>query len=63
MPFQGAGKVVAGELAALIGIKDLRSAIARERFLQGLDAKIGVERVGQPSGQHRAADPIMITTK
>ena len=28
VPFQGAGEVVAGELAALVGIEDLRLAIA-----------------------------------
>src|SRR5437763_10239064 len=28
VPFQGAGEVVAGELAALVGIEDLRPAIA-----------------------------------
>jgi len=34
MPLQGAGKIVTGELAALVGIEDFRSAIARERFLK-----------------------------
>src|SRR6516165_9797611 len=58
VPFQGAGKVVAGELAPLVGIEDFRPAMARERFLERLDAKIGVERVGETPGQHRAADPI-----
>jgi len=38
MPLQGSGKIVAGELAALVGIEYLRSAIARERFLECLDA-------------------------
>src|SRR5437660_10590687 len=41
VPFQGAGKVVASELAALVGIEDLRPSIARERFLERLDTKIG----------------------
>src|SRR5690242_7617405 len=58
MPLQGTGKIVTGELAALVGIEDFRSAIARERFLECLDAKIGVERVGEAPGQHRAADPV-----
>src|SRR6201989_79508 len=58
IPLQGAGKIVTGELAALVGIEDFRSAIARERFLECLDAKIGVERVGEAPGQHRAADPV-----
>jgi transposase len=46
MPRQAAGKIVAGELAALIGTKDLRPAIERERFLERLDTEIGAERVG-----------------
>jgi hypothetical protein len=50
MPLQGAGKIVTGELAALVGIEDFRSAIARERLLERLDAKIGVERVGEAPG-------------
>src|ERR1700716_2833392 len=29
MPLQGAGKIVTGELAALVGIEDFRSGIAR----------------------------------
>src|ERR1700741_3837488 len=40
---------------ALVGIEDFRSAIARERFPEGLDAKSGVEGVGEAPGQHRAA--------
>ena len=58
MPLQDAGEVVTGELAALVGIEDFRSAIARERFLERLDAKISVERVGKAPCQHRAAHPI-----
>ena len=58
MPLKGAGEVVTGELAALVGIEDFRSAIARKRFLERLDAKIGVERVGKAPGQHRAAHPV-----
>src|SRR5215470_13534543 len=58
MVFQSAGEVVTGELAALIGIKDLWPAIAGECFLKRFDAKIGAERVGQPPRQHGAADPI-----
>jgi hypothetical protein len=30
---QGAGEVVAGELAALVGVEDLGAAVQRERFL------------------------------
>jgi len=31
----------------LVGIEDFRSAIARERFLERLDAEISVDRVGE----------------
>jgi hypothetical protein len=31
---QGAGEVVAGELAALVSIEDFRPAMQRERFLE-----------------------------
>jgi len=31
---QGAGEVVTGELAALVGIEDLGSAVPGERFLE-----------------------------
>jgi hypothetical protein len=41
-----------------VGIEDFRSAIARERFLERFDAKIGVERVGEAPGEHRAAHPV-----
>ena len=60
---EGAGEVVAGELAALIGIEDFWRTIALERFLERLDTEIGAERVGQPPRQHRTATQSMITTK
>src|SRR5499427_1167308 len=50
MPLQGAGKVVTGEVAPLVGIEDFRPAMARKRFPERLDAKIGVERVGETPG-------------
>src|SRR5215471_209728 len=58
VPFQGTGEIAASELAALVGIEDFRSAIARERFLERFDAKIGVERVAEAPGEHRAAHPV-----
>src|SRR5438445_10752841 len=45
MSLEGAGEIVAGELAALVGIEDLRPAVARERFLERLHTKIGAEGV------------------
>jgi len=58
VPLQGAGEFVAGELAALIGVEDLGSAIPSERLLERLDTELGAERVGQSPRQHRAAHPV-----
>jgi hypothetical protein len=55
---EGAGGIVAGEMAALIGIENFRPAMARQRFLECLDTEIGAERVGQSPRQYRTADPI-----
>src|SRR5580704_4842724 len=44
VPLQGAGEFVAGELAALIGVEDLGSAIPSERLLERLDTELGAER-------------------
>jgi hypothetical protein len=55
---QRAGKVVAGELAALVGIEDLGPAVPQERFFEGLDAEFRAERVRQPPRQHGAAHPV-----
>ena len=46
MAFENAGEVLAGELAALVGIKNLCGAMSLEGFLQRFDAKAGIERVG-----------------
>src|SRR3982074_1700389 len=54
---QGAGEVVAGELAALVGIEDLGPAIPGEAVLERLDTELGAERVRQPPPQHPAAHP------
>jgi hypothetical protein len=40
VPFQGAGEVVAGELATLVGIEDLGPVVLAERFLERLDTKL-----------------------
>jgi hypothetical protein len=58
VPLQGAGEFVAGELAALIGIEDLGSAIPSERLLERLDTELGAERVGQSPRHHRVAHPV-----
>lgn len=52
------GKFAAGELAALVSIEDFRRAATRDRFLQGLDAEIGGQRVRQAPSQNPATVPI-----
>ena len=49
---QALGEGEAGDLAALIGIEDLRLAVASQRLLELLDAKAGeVEReIRRPAG-------------
>ena len=53
----GVCKVGAGELAALIGVEDLRLAKPPQRLFQRIDAEVGVQRVRNPPGQ-RAPDRI-----
>ena len=48
----------AGELAALVGIEDLRPAMTGQRVVERLDAKVRVQAVRQPPGQHMPARPI-----
>src|SRR3546814_15332692 len=45
-------------LAALVGVEELRSAVALGRLVQRLDAEPGVQGVGQSPGQHLAAPPV-----
>ena len=47
-----------GELAALIGVEDLRNAVAFQRLRQRRQAELGVHRVGQPPRQHPPAGPV-----
>src|SRR4051812_24404350 len=49
---------VNGELAALVGIEDLRPAVADQSFLQGIDAEVGVQRVRNSPSQHRPRVPV-----
>src|SRR5205807_10009547 len=42
---QSAGEVVAGKLAALVGVEDLGPAAVDERILERRDAKVGAEGV------------------
>ena len=42
----GGGELQAGELAAVVGIEDLRPAVALQGFCEGLYAEAGIEGVG-----------------
>ena len=63
MGLQNAGEVLAGELAALVGVEDLGPTVSRERFLERFDTEVGAERVGQPPCQHRRLTQSMMTTR
>ena len=55
---QAPGEGEAGELAALIGIENLRLAMASQRLIERLDAKVRVQGVRQPPSQHMPTRPI-----
>ena len=48
----------AGELAALVGVEDLRCAVAVHRLLHRLDTEVRRQRVRQAPRQHPAAGPV-----
>ena len=55
---QESRELLAGELAALIGIEDLGLARLCERLLDRVQTEIGRERVGESPGQHPATGPV-----
>jgi hypothetical protein len=55
---QGGHKVVAGKLTALVGVKNLRGAVAGERLGEGAQTKIHLQRIRQLPAQHEAAVPV-----
>src|SRR5215212_8657625 len=55
---QHAGEVVAGELRALIGVEDLRPAVAGQRLFQRLDAERRLQGDRQPPGENPTAEPV-----
>ena len=57
MFFQETGEGLAGELSALIGVKDIRSAFP-QRLFQRLDAEVGVQGIGEAPGEHVTAVPV-----
>src|SRR6516162_6334041 len=57
-PIEHCDDLGVGELAALVGVEDLRPAVSGQRFLQGLDAEVRAERVRQSPRQHRTTVPL-----
>ena len=55
---QHGGEGKAGELAALVGVKDVGAPEARQCFLQRHDAKTYIHRVRQPPSQHFTGRPV-----
>ena len=55
---QEARELLARELAALVGVEDVRRTVAVNRFAHGVHAEVGRERVGQTPRQHPATGPV-----
>lgn len=55
---QQTGEFLTGELAALVGVEDLRRAVAVDRFLYRFDTEFRGQRVRQPPCQYPAAGPV-----
>jgi hypothetical protein len=53
-----AGECSTSELAALVGVEDLRLAEPRQRFFERFDAERRLHRDRQPPRQHTAAEPV-----
>ena len=51
------GEGAARELAARVGVEDLRRAMAGQRVVEGFDAEARAEGVRQPPGQHLPGSP------
>ncbi len=52
------GERLRGELAALVGVEDLRPAVGGQGLLDRVDAERGVHRDRQPPAQDLAAEPV-----
>ena len=55
---QDAGELLAGELSALVGVKDLRPAVFCNGFFQSVGAKVRGHGVRQPPRQDFARGPV-----
>ena len=52
------GELLAGKLAPLIGIEDLRRTLADHGFLHCVQTEVGRQCVGETQGQHPATRPV-----
>jgi hypothetical protein len=59
-PLQPVGPVEGSELTALVGVHDLGRAELVDRLVQRLEAELGLQRVGDASGQHLAGEPVHV---
>ena len=68
-PLQSGGEAGGGELGALVGVEDVgladlpvravsRTQTGGERFVQGVQAEVGLQRVGDAPGQDIPAKPV-----
>lgn len=57
------GERRARELRTLIAVEDCWPAMAGQRFLQRLDAELGIERDRHPPCQHAPGEPVTIATR
>jgi len=51
-------KVVAGKLSALVGVEDFRPSVAAQGLLEGINAKVGLQGIGNAPGEDFAAVPV-----
>ena len=49
---------MAGELAALVGVEDLGTAVALQGLCEGIGAEAGIKGVEEPPGEHAAGGPV-----
>ena len=52
------GELLAGELAALVGVEDLGTAMALQGLWKNIGAEAGIKGVGEPPGEHAAGGPV-----
>ncbi len=61
--FQESRELLAGELAPLVSVEDLRAAILRDRLPYRVEAEVRGQRSGEPPGQHPATGPVQNGTQ